>query len=180
MKKKIGLGISFGLLLLISIMVVVMVSVSVNYKPVFASPDSITIRNKGNKEVFYTEAVNKEIYDETMKLFNQSFSRSYLSAILSGQTGNNADVTQTKNIQVFSDYKVTFGFTEEQTLKINNVAKEQKYNKIIFEVKNSGTFFQLNLYFQQAANSSFYYALTTYANQTELYKYIETLVYMSN
>jgi len=180
MKKKVGLGIGFGLIMLISIMIVIMVSVSVNYKPVFASPDSITIRNEGGKEAFLTHEINTEIYDETMKLFEQSFTRSYLSAFFAGQTGNTADVIETKNIQTFNDYKITFGFTEKQTLTVNNVAKEQKYKKIIFEVKNSGTFVQLNLYFQQDANPLYYYVLTTYANQTELYKYLDTLVYMSN
>lgn len=179
MKKKLGLGITLGMIALLSVMVVIMVMVPVNYKPEISLPNRIAVLNSENKQHLCTETENKEIYDETMELFEQSFSRSFLSALFAGQlSGTTEKVPETNTLQNFSGYKITFKYNEPQTLIVNGKSPEHKFNKMILEVKETNAYRQLTVYFQQATNSKFYYYITTYANQSALFEYLDTLDYL--
>jgi len=179
MKKKLGLGIVLGLIALLSAMVVIMVMIPVNYKPEISSPNRIAVLNSENREHLCTETENSEIYDETIKLFEQSFSRSFLSALFAGQLGGTTEkIPETNTLQDFTGYKVTFKYNEPQTLIVNGKSSGHKFNKMILEVKEINAYRQLTVYFQQTTNSKFYYYITTYANQSELFEYLNTLDYL--
>lgn len=181
MKKKIGLGIGLGLIAILSILIVVAVVVPVNYKPAILAPDRITVydnKNSENKSMFCSPSQNLEIYEKISTHFEQSFTRSYLSALFAGQLSGEVKVSQVTTLQTFSNFKVVFKYNNEQTLTVNGVTSVHKYNKIILEVKNVDSYREMNIYFQQVANPDYYYLLTTYANQNSFFEYLNTLNYL--
>lgn len=174
MKKKIGIFIGLALVALLVITVVVMTIVQVNYKPEIAVPNSITILNNEGKSVYSSPDHSDEVYDETLKHFEQSFSRSFLSAFFAGQVNNSLNVVETTELQSFTNYKITLKYEENQVLK----EKEEKYNNIIIGVTNSAEYQEISIYFQQAASTNYYYVLKTFVKQNVFFDYLETLTYL--
>lgn len=179
MKKKIGLGIVLGLVALLSAMVVIMVIIPVNYKPAISAPNRIAVINVDSEQHLCTPDENKEIYDETLNLFEQSFSRSFLSALFAGQLGGSPEkIPQTDVLPSFTGYRITFKYNESQTLIVNGKSSEHLFDRAILEVKKTDSYRQITIYFQQVTNSKYYYYLTTFANQSALYDYLDTLDYL--
>ena len=119
MKKKIGIAVGFGFLALIAVAVIIMATIQVNYKPEIANPTVITITNSNNKNITLTQEENEKIYNEVLSQFENSYTRSYLSALFAGQTSNEKDAIQTNNLENFNSYKVVFNYSwRNKTAKI--------------------------------------------------------------
>ena len=180
MKKRLSILISLALVALISISVIVMVLVQVNYKPQISEPISVIVtQNGGDNPPTFTKTENLETFNEILNQYEQSFTRSYLSAFFAGQVSGNAVVTQISAASfddlTFTAFKVEFSYSADQTLTSNGQDLAKKYNKIIFEVSDNAIYKELKIYFNQVLDSSNYYVLSTYALQNSFYDYLETL-----
>jgi len=181
MKKRLSILISLALVALISVAVIVMVLVQVNYKPQINEPNSVIVTQNGSDNPpTFTKTENLETFKEILSQYEQSFTRSYLSAFFAGQVSGDAVVTQISaenfNNLTFTDFKVEFSFSSDQTLTSNGQDLAKKYNKIIFEVSDNSIYKELIIYFNQVVeNPTNYYVVSTYALQNGFYDYLETL-----
>ena len=105
--------------------------------------------------------------------FEKSYSRSFLSALFAGQVGNDAKAVliDSNKIDTFTQYKITFSYTSEQSLTVQNETKEKTYNKIEFAVEDSESFENSKIYFKVSEN--YYYELSTMSNQQSFFKFLE-------
>ena len=176
MKKKISIAVGFGILAILAVAVIIMASIQVNYKPQIANPTVISITNANSKNITLTEEENEKIYNEVLTQFENSFTRSYLSALFAGQTSNENDAIQTNNLENFNSYKVVFNYSNNpQDLTINGETKPQKYSQIIFGVSDFEGYQKINVYFKHSTSSTVYYLLETFTSQSNFFDYLENI-----
>jgi len=180
LKKKIGTLISMGVVAILAITIITMVIIPVNYKPIIANPASISIRNSNNDNGLYTTTNTNHInyINNILEKFENSFTRSYLSALFAGQINSTLIITQSSSIESFSSYKLTFNYNTAQTLTVNGISQTHTYDKVIFSVSDTTGYNEINIYFQQTVNDDQYYVMKTFASQSVLFDYLETLDYL--
>lgn len=180
MKKKLGTLISLGVVALLSIAVIILYLVPVNYTPLVANPNYIVVNKTETTSGTFTNAVNETQYNEIITEFNQSFTRSLLSAIFAGQTTGGLNQSATGELPSTTTIDLTtyvsFRYNEAQTLIINSHEQSLKFTEMIFAVSDSSIYDQVTIYFKQNVTGTSYYKLTTYALQVNFYDYIQDLV----
>lgn len=129
------------------------------------------------------------IYNNIIKLYNQSFQITMLDALFKGKLGQN--VTIEEGYQYFSSLTGTFiefiyNAEDVQTIKLNgskytptNSGINTQFVSVMIQVNADNEFGEINAYVRNGGtNTNYAYSrirFKTYANQSALYEYINNL-----
>lgn len=143
--------------------------------------DSTTSRKTFEKDDAYAE--NKEIYNQIMNLYNESFKQKLMSSLFNGTIGEKAVVKNwgynksTTSITSSGTWLV-FGYNDAQTIKVNgkdytdNTSNTKNYKKLFIQVKDSENMTTFDIYVQKEDSSNSYYYYTARAKQASLFEYL--------
>ncbi len=143
--------------------------------------NSSTDRKTFEKDDSYAE--NKEIYNEIMNLYNESFKQKLMSSLFNGTIGEKAVIknwgyNKSTTSVTNSGTWLVFGYNDTQTLKVNgkdytdNTSNSKNYKKLYIQVKNSDNMTTFDIYVQKDGTTNSYYYYTARAKQANLYKYL--------
>lgn len=148
-----------------------------SYIRVFASDGQIETALKGSAK-----------YDYIMEKYEQSFDSTLLSSLFQGRafaSPSIADKYHTLNVASLVDeneYYLEFCYDAPQTVTFNGEEyqddDDNKYLTIMIQVKDSSVLSEIKLYARYGAAGTVdysYYNYTTYAAQSELFAYLQTL-----
>lgn len=178
MTKKLGSIIALGVVALIALVVVILYVIPVNYAPNLRQPNSIIVQQSSTQSATVLKEENKKMYDKIMSEFNDSLTRSLLSAIFAGQNSGGLNISANgvlPTITTIPNAEVQIQLTySAQDLVINNKTQPRKITSVIYQINDTKTYQKTMIYFEQEGGAG-YYQYATYAMQSGLYDYITSL-----
>lgn len=185
-KKIVGMSLLLALVAVI-ITIAVLSFVPQNYNFNFNAPDSIEIHTSNSNSTQNKIFVQKDskVYNEIMKLYNESFSSKILTSMLQGKLNKKIEVTEGyKSISSLSGPYMVFCYSTSQKMTLNgkeyqpDIISDNNYIEVVIEVNNSLNLTEINAYFKYrdtGLNNYSYVHFSTLAAQSNLYNYIENL-----
>ena len=178
MSKKLGSIIALGVIALLAVVVVVLYLIPVNYAPKLKNPNSIIVQQSSTLNATVLKENDKKIYNNLMNKFEESLTRSLLSAIFAGQSSGGTNVTDNgvlpstasipnAEVQIVLTYNA-------QKLVIDGKEQPRKVTNVIYQLSDTKTYQPATIYFQQEDGSA-YYEYKTFAMQSNLYDYVMSL-----
>lgn len=187
--KKILSIVALTLIAILASSIIVFSCVDKDYNPNLENPDYIKIFvDSSSSEAYFNDNTNEEnqkVYNETLRLYNESFKQKMMSAIFNGTLFENPTISKLspKKNSFSTGIYINFHYNEKQILKLNNdvyTYKTEKttetnieYNDLYIEVKDSENLTTFNIYVQKLNSSYYYYHYTVRAKQADLYNYLK-------
>lgn len=176
-KSKIIIIIVMALVALLAVATIILSVVKIEYSPSLNKPTYIAVSTANGSGSFPQDNEN---FDKILTEYNNSYSRSILSAVFAGQTSNAINKTANGTLPTVNSFPTTttyikFKFNEPQELTIADKVLPSHYTEILVEVGNSASFVKTSVYYKQDTSTTAYYLLETYANQANLYEFINSL-----
>lgn len=204
MKKVIICSISIGLVLVLGIATLVLALIPVGQNNLIDAPNKIYFLNLNTKDnnedgsyivKDYGNDKEKEIINQTFKLFNQSFGQKALTALFKGELNDKIETvydkptgssnTISRNYSNKDKVTIVFYYNQEKTIKVGD--KEYKYQYLFFELDNSGEtsnkVFGVNSSVTLSTDGYVYqsisydYSYQSKANTKALYDYVASLTF---
>ena len=192
MRRKLGMIIALSVVGVLVITTIMLSVFSKNYKPEFDNaPYEVVISNKNDSGFYYGgtayTGVQKENFDEFVKLFDSSFKQSVLASMLNGNLGQDVSIEyHGSSIAAESGYRVEFKYSST-LLKKDGVAfkqaasdPERNFTSIIFYVAEGSGYSEFNMFAKVNLTSTTtgYYEITTLANTAAMYEFLTELNYI--
>lgn len=189
MKKKIILLVVLALAIILAGTFILLGCVKKDYAPEFSlTAKTIKIEDSSSNEYFNYEANEnkngKEMFNKLLAEYENSMKQSILAGIFSGTLSNEIDITLLSKAPAFSDYKVTFDFKAQMTLKKDgknfvygtNSEKTIEFSEVMFNLNDSKGFHEFNIYaIERQDGKTYYYEISTLANTYSFFKLVSTL-----
>lgn len=193
MKKLLSI-IALCLIAIIAGTIVIFAVVDKDYNLNLTKPDYIEIKinNNSNAQSYYADdefADRQAVYNEVMKLYNESFKQKIMSAIFGGTISSKPTIQKQYSTSFLSSGTfIIFNYEDEQELMLNGKSYEHKkadgtiseknikYKTLYVEVKDSTAMTDFNIYvkYENSSNSTAsYYRYTVKAQQSKLYQYLQ-------
>mgnify|MGYP006325883479 CR=1 FL=1 len=194
MKKVLSI-IALCLIAVLAGAIILFACIDKSYNPKIQEPDYIKIyinKTSGqNVESYYKNdefSDRKAVYDNVMKLYNESFNQKIMSGIFQGILFEDAKIVkESKSLSTLTGTYIAFNYNELQTLKLNGevytykngttTETNIKFNTLYVEVKDTTAMSDINIYVeyynQSSSSETSRYKYVVKAEQSDLYKYIQ-------
>ena len=194
MKKVLSI-VALCLIAVLAGAIILFACIDKSYNPKIQEPDYIKIyinKTSGqNVESYYKNdefSDRKAVYDNVMKLYNESFNQKIMSGIFQGILFEDAKIVkESKSLSTLTGTYIAFNYNELQTLKLNGEVYTYKngtttetniqFNTLYVEVKDTTAMSDINIYVeyynQSSSSETSRYKYVVKAEQSDLYKYIQ-------
>lgn len=194
MKKVLSI-VALCLIAVLAGVIILFACIDKSYNPKIQEPDYIQIyinKTSGqNVESYYKNdefSDRQAIYDNVMKLYNQSFNQKVMSGIFQGILFDNAKIVrESKSLSTLTGTYIAFNYSELQTLKLNGKVYTYKngtttetniqFKTLWVEVKDVDAMSDINIYVeyynQNSSSETSKYKYVVKAQQSDLYDYIQ-------
>lgn len=187
MKKILSIG-ALCLIAVLAAVIIIFAVVDKNFNPNLQTPDYIQIcinkTSNANVESYDKNdeiSERKDIYNNVMKLYNDSFNQKIMSGIFQGIVFSDTTIvrqgTSVSSLLSGGTF-IAFNYNDTQILKLNgkvysyNNETNIEYRTLYVEVKNSSAMTDINIYVKKIDSDYSYYRFVVKAEQAELYDYL--------
>lgn len=184
MKTKLGLILTLALVGIVVLGTILLGVLKVDYSPKMQMPvNSVQIikADGGDFIVVNKTSEDKTIFDEVIKLYNNSFKQSILASIFSGNIANKAVVeyrsgSYASQLNNKVGHKLTLTLTQSGVdISETDTDKEHKISEISIVIENKEGFNTVTVYGKIVDVTTSYVEIITKANVKALYDYITDL-----
>lgn len=184
--KKILSIVALCLIAVLAGVIIIFAVVDKDYNLNLQSPDYIQICiNKASNENVESYDKNdailerKDIYNNVMKLYNESFTQKIMSGIFQGIIFDKTEIVYQYSTNFLSNGTfIAFNYNDEQILKLNGEVYTYKnntnikYKTLYVEVKDTNAMTDIYIYVKSMDANNSYYRYVVKAEQSELYNYL--------
>lgn len=185
--KKILSICALCLIAILAGVIIIFAVVDKDYNLNLSSPDYIQVCiNKASNENVESYDKNdaiserKEVYNNVMKLYNESFKQKIMSGIFQGIIFDKTEIVYqyTSDSFLTNGTFIAFNYNDEQTLKLNGKVYTYKnktnikYKTLWVEVKDTTAMSDIYIYVKSIDADNSYYRYVVKAEQSELYNYL--------